>query len=98
MAERSDHGYALADRLEEFGFAEASTASLYRELRRLEDAGLAHSYWEASQSRGPARRVYELTAAGRRALNGCADAAVELRHTLEHFLARYRCVARDHRR
>ena len=54
LAERPDHGLRPGDRLEEFEFAEASTASLYRELRGLEDAGLAHSYWEASQSRGPA--------------------------------------------
>jgi hypothetical protein len=53
LAERPDHGYALANRLKEFGFAESSTASLYRELRRLEDVGLTHSYWEASQTRGP---------------------------------------------
>ena len=98
LAERPSHGYALVDRLKEFGFTEGSTGSLYRELRRLEEGGLAHSYWEASQTRGPARRVYELTAAGRRALNGCADVAVELTGTLEDFLARYRMVGRGRRR
>ena len=98
LAERPSHGYALVDRLKEFGFTEGSTGSLYRELRRLEDGGLAHSYWEASQTRGPARRVYELTAAGRRALIGCADAAVELTATLEDFQVRYRAVGRGRRR
>ena len=98
LAEQPSHGYALVDRLKELGFVDGSTGSLYRELRRLEDAGLAHSYWEASQTRGPARRVYELTAAGRRALNGCADGAVDLIHTLEDFLGRYRLVARTRRR
>lgn len=98
LAESPSHGYALVDRLKEFGFTEGSTGSLYRELRRLEDGGLAHSYWEASQTRGPARRVYELTAAGRRALNGCAEAAGELTGTLEDFLARYRLVGRGRRR
>ncbi len=98
LAESPSHGYALVDRLKEFGFTEGSTGSLYRELRRLEDGGLAHSYWEASQTRGPARRVYELTAAGRRALNGCADATVELTTTLEEFQARYALVGRGRRR
>ena len=98
LAESPSHGYALVDRLKEFGFTEGSTGSLYRELRRLEDGGMAHSYWEASQTRGPARRVYELTAAGRRALNGCAEGAVELTTTLEDFLARYRSVGRGRRR
>jgi poly-beta-hydroxybutyrate-responsive repressor len=98
LAERPSHGYALVERLKEFGFTEGSTGSLYRELRRLEDGGLAHSYWEASQTRGPARRVYELTAAGRRALNGCAEGAVELTATLEEFLARFRLVGRGRRR
>ena len=98
LAESPSHGYALVDRLKEFGFTDGSTGSLYRELRRLEEAGLAHSYWEASQTRGPARRVYELTAAGRRALNGCAEGAVGLTSTLEDFLARFRLVGRGRRR
>ena len=98
LAESPSHGYALVDRLKEFGFTEGSTGSLYRELRRLEDGGLAHSYWEASQTRGPARRVYELTAAGRRALNGCAEAAVDLATTLEDFQARFGMVGRNRRR
>ena len=98
LAESPSHGYALVDRLKEFGFTDGSTGSLYRELRRLEDGGLAHSYWEASQTRGPARRVYELTAAGRRALNGCAEAALELTATLEDFQARYARVGRGRRR
>ncbi len=98
LAEQPSHGYALVDRLREFGFADGSPGSLYRELRRLEDGGLAHSYWEASQTRGPARRVYELTPAGRRALNACADGVVDLTHTLEDFLARYRAVGRGRRR
>ena len=98
LAEKPGHGYALVDRLKEFGFTDGSTGSLYRELRRLEDAGLAHSYWEATQTRGPARRVYELTPAGRRALNGCADGAVELTHTLEDLLGRYRRIGRGRRR
>lgn len=98
LAETPSHGYALVDRLRQLGFAEGSTGSLYRELRRLEEAGLAHSYWEASQTRGPARRVYELTPAGRRALTGCADGAVALIGTLEDFLARYRTVSRGRRR
>ncbi len=98
LAEQPSHGYALVDRLKGFGFGDGSTGSLYRELRRLEDGGLAHSYWEASQTRGPARRVYELTPAGRRALNGCADGAVELTQTLADFLGRYRLVGPGRRR
>jgi DNA-binding PadR family transcriptional regulator len=92
LSERPDHGYALVDRLKEFGFVDGSTASLYRELRRLEDLGLAHSYWQASQTRGPARRVYELTSSGRGALDDCANGVVELSQTLGDFLARCKVV------
>jgi PadR family transcriptional regulator PadR len=98
LAESPSHGYELVDRLKGFGFDVARTSSLYRELRRLEDDGLVFSYWEASQTRGPARRVYELTAPGRAALEACADGAVGLADTLEDYLGRYLALPRPRRR
>jgi poly-beta-hydroxybutyrate-responsive repressor len=94
LAEAPGHGYELIDRLRTAGF-ENRAGSLYRELRRLEDEGLVTSYWEASQTRGPARRVYELTNDGRRALRACAASAEDLHRTLSDYVERCAAVARQ---
>ncbi len=97
LAEEPGHGYDLIERLRSSGF-ENRAGSLYRELRRLEDAGLVTSFWEASQTRGPARRVYELTIEGRRALRACAESAEDLNRTLADYVERCAVVARPGRR
>ena len=93
LAERPDHGYQLIERLKSFGFGDNRTGSLYRELRRLEDEGLVASYWEATQTRGPARRVYELTVEGRRSLRACAASADDLTRTLAEYVGRCAVVS-----
>ncbi len=94
LAECPSHGYELAERLQDFGLGETGANSLYRELRRLEEAGLVCSTWEATQARGPARRVYQLTAAGSDALVGCAEDAEELGRTLQRYVRRVRAATR----
>ncbi|MGH9280701.1 MAG: PadR family transcriptional regulator [Acidimicrobiales bacterium] len=69
LAEGPSHGYQLVERLADFGVDVGTPAGVYRLLREMERAGLVHSVWELSQSRGPARRVYSIAAAGRRALD-----------------------------
>ena len=96
LAEEPGHGYDLIERLRSLGF-EHRAGSLYRELRRLEDDGLVTSYWEASQTRGPARRVYELTFDGRRALRACAASAEDLTRTLSDYVERCAVVSRPGR-
>lgn len=66
LAERDSHGYDLAPRLSELGVA-ADMGSLYRTLRSLDRQGDVRSAWDTS-SQGPARRIYALTADGRRLL------------------------------
>ena len=63
------HGYALAERLGYFGFdaEEINVSTLYRTLRGMEEAGWVASRWE-SGGPGPQRRVYDITDAGRAAL------------------------------
>ena len=78
LAEEPDHGYQLTERLTSFGFDKNRASTLYRELRRLEEEGLVTSHWDASQTRGPARRVYGLTRDGRRALRAYAASADDL--------------------
>jgi DNA-binding PadR family transcriptional regulator len=64
------HGYAIIEHVRhasagQFDYAEGT---IYPALRHLEDEGLLRSQWSDADSRR--RRVYSLTAKGRRALDG----------------------------
>ena len=62
------HGYAIMEALRagSGGQFDLPTGTIYPALRRLERAGLVRGTWD--EAGGRRRRVYELTAAGRRAL------------------------------
>ena len=62
------HGYAIMEALRagSGGQFDLPTGTVYPALRRLERAGLIRGTW--SQAGGRARRVYDLTPAGRRML------------------------------
>jgi DNA-binding PadR family transcriptional regulator len=64
----SSHGYAIAETLrrDSEGKFDLPDGTIYPALRRLETAGLVTSRWSDDTARR--RRVYRLTAAGRRAL------------------------------
>ena len=57
------HGYGISQALVSAGLQPIKGAQLYPALVRLEDEGVITAEWEQSES-GPARKVYELTAAG----------------------------------
>lgn len=63
------HGYAIKESLRVWseGEVDLPTGTIYPALRRLERIGLINGTW--SEAGGRRRRVYELTAAGRRALD-----------------------------
>ena len=63
------HGYAVIEALRQDsgGRLDLPTGTIYPALRRLERAGLVATRW--SQDGGRRRRMYELTASGRRALD-----------------------------
>ena len=86
LAEGDSHGYELAPRLAELG-VEADTAALYRTLRSMDHNGDVRSAWDTS-TRGPARRVYALTAEGRRllanALAGMEEHSLTITRLLRH--------------
>ncbi|MEA2704061.1 MAG: PadR family transcriptional regulator, regulatory protein PadR [Actinomycetota bacterium] len=63
LEERASHGYEVVARLNVAGKG-ADTVSVYRALRAMEAEGIVSSTWDVSQ-RGPARRVYVPTPAGR---------------------------------
>jgi len=58
------HGYGISQALVSAGLQPIRGAQLYPALVRLEDEGAIAAQWEQSES-GPARKVYELTPAGR---------------------------------
>jgi PadR family transcriptional regulator, regulatory protein PadR len=62
------HGYAIVEQLRERsgGTFDLAEGTVYPALHRLEQAGLLRSGW--STAAGRRRRVYELTARGRAAL------------------------------
>src|SRR5262249_30247660 len=76
------------ERLRPFGFDVADPGSMYKSLRQMEQEGLLSSEWELS-TRGPARRIYELTADGRDLLAAWADTLEQHRAILGQFLNRY---------
>jgi PadR family transcriptional regulator PadR len=67
LAREPMYGWQLADRLITDGAIIASIGTLYPVLARLRERGEVTSYEVPSES-GPPRRYYELTDAGRRAL------------------------------
>src|SRR4051812_25466183 len=62
------HGYAIVERLRERsgGAFDLPEGTIYPALHRLENAGLLKSAWEPGSTRR--RRVYSVTARGRRTL------------------------------
>jgi PadR family transcriptional regulator len=68
VAAEPAHGYAILERLRERsgGAFDLPEGTIYPALHRLEDAGLLKSRWAPGATRR--RRVYEVTARGRRAL------------------------------
>lgn len=88
LAESAAHGYELIERLRPFGFEINDPATVYKTLRQMEAESLVTSTWELS-SRGPARRVYNVTTDGRDLLESWAMTLELNRAILGRFLDRY---------
>ena len=97
LKERESHGYELVSRLAELGFDVPDFGGLYRALRTMEDEGLVSSYW-GTPERGPARRVYALTAEGEQQLRESAPGLVSQRRAIGGLLDRYRGLVHQERR
>ena len=71
------HGFEILHRLEEdgCGLLRLREGTLYPALYRLEEAGCIRGEWEDNslRHRGPRRRIYRLTAKGRRDLAARRD-------------------------
>ena len=70
IAERPRHGYELEGVIQERGmreWTEVGFSSIYYLLKKLEQEGLIRGRTGRKTGRGPARKVYEMTAEGREA-------------------------------
>jgi len=70
LAQKDLHGYRIAQqigRMPSFRGRKPDVSGVYRFLRAMEERGLVVASWDVSD-RGPAKRLYALTAAGRRCL------------------------------
>jgi len=70
LAEGPMHGYGLAERigaLPAFAGNKPDVSGVYRFLKAMEGKGLVLSSWDLSET-GPAKKTYEITAAGNRCL------------------------------
>ena len=92
LAGQPRHGYELAASLRMWEFEGVTASMVYRDLARLEEQGLVRSFWQASQARGPARHMYELTPAGRDALAACGHDVRGLISHLTDFLSQLAVV------
>jgi PadR family transcriptional regulator, regulatory protein PadR len=86
--EESTHGYALLERLRQFGFEGINPGTLYRTLRQMENEGLCESEWETSEV-GPACRVYSVTGSGVAHLDSWAEACERYQGVLDAFSLAY---------
>ncbi|HSH60666.1 MAG TPA: helix-turn-helix transcriptional regulator [Acidimicrobiales bacterium] len=93
LEEGAAHGYELVERLKPFGPELSSPSPVYRCLHALEEAELVRCQWD-TDGPGPARRVYELTSAGRRALESDAADLRALVDKVLDYLVRYRRLGR----
>jgi PadR family transcriptional regulator PadR len=93
LAKKAAHGYELMDSLRSAQGMEnlADPGMLYRTLRQFEEDELVISTWD-TEGRGPARRVYQITDAGREYLEWWATDIRKTRAQLDQFLAEYESV------
>jgi len=84
LSKSPSYGYKLIECLD----TKPDAGAVYRILRKLERDGRVKSNW-SSKKRGPARKVYTITAKGKKLLTEWAASIKEKRDSLNIFLAGY---------
>ena len=97
LAQKPAHGYELLEQLDDEAGGAIDPALLYRTLHRFQARGLVSSTWD-SAGRGPARRVYEITADGLEYLHAWAVELGRTRERLDRFLHEYEVYFQEERR
>ncbi len=78
------HGYQILRNMSYFGLPSIDQGTIYRHLRQLEKNGFLSSFWDTG-TRGPARRVYDLTDAGEEFLQTWASTIEQYRLFIDQF-------------
>ncbi len=88
LRERPTHGYELiADLPTLVGTERVDVGNVYRALRGMEERGLVTSEW-SDELPGPAKRTYEITDEGRRALERWSHWLREARTRIDALIER----------
>jgi PadR family transcriptional regulator PadR len=88
VIENDAHGYAIAQRLADYGVPNVKGGTLYPLLNRLENEGLVSSHWAEGPS-GPGRKLYSPTSAGRASFNERSRQWLEFCKVTETVLTRF---------
>lgn len=83
------HGYTLIDELDTYGLGDVNTSVVYRALRDMEERGWVASSWDEEETKGPPRRVYQLTVLGDEVLRWWTDDLRETRGMIDRVLETY---------
>lgn len=91
LAEKPSHGYAIMNNLVDMNVISPETpmAIVYRTLRFMEMEGLTVSDQVEGEGKGPARKVYRLTDAGREALDLWSTKLKSMGTIITEFQKRY---------
>jgi DNA-binding PadR family transcriptional regulator len=76
----------MTSALEPLGLGNVNPSLVYRALREMETHDFVESEWDTETTAGPARRVYQITNAGRQRLNEWVQELRETDRVLHHFL------------
>lgn len=85
----SSHGYTLLDRLGEFGLGDLNPSVVYRALREMEAREWTTSTWDETETQGPPRRVYRITATGDEVLRWWVEDIKRTRQMIDHVVSVY---------
>ncbi len=93
LYEKDCHGYELLAGLEEFldSVEEMDPSIIYRLMREMEEKELVESY-SGEYSRGPKRRMYRLTTAGRSYLQISIEELKQFRTKIDRLLSIYKSL------
>ncbi len=83
IVEHSRHGYEIEQVIEERGmrnWTEVGFSSIYYLLKKLEKSGFVQSQTQVVAGRGPARKIYEATEAGKQACQAATIKALSTPH------------------
>jgi PadR family transcriptional regulator, regulatory protein PadR len=88
LNEQPRHGYTLLSDLEELGMRTIHPSVVYRTLREMEDLEWIVSDWDANQTQGPPRRIYQLTNHGENVLENWREEMKRTQDFISNVLSR----------